>query len=139
MVDAFNSALDENGDLGVSLAIAFEAGNAIMRSRSTDMTLAERIVATVAGQHSLDLMSMYSRTRAVLVSHPRFIAWWLIRKHLGMSYPAIGAMFKGFNHVTVLKGCRHVEASPDLMAGAREIEKLLSLPTTNPDGTGKGG
>jgi len=125
MVDAFNAALDENGDLGASLAIAFETGNAILRGRTSDMTLAEKVVATVAAQHGLEMMDMYATVRSRSISHPRFVAWWLIRKHTQMSFPAIGAMCRGVHHTAILKGCRHVGASAVLMAKAREIETLL--------------
>ena len=125
MVEAFNEALDENEDLGLSLAIAFETGNAILRSRSSEMTLAEQIVAAVASRHGLDMLVLYRQSRSSHICHPRFIAWWLIRKHVGMSYPAIGQVFRGFHHSTVIHGCQLVEASAKLMAEAVTVEQIL--------------
>jgi Bacterial dnaA protein helix-turn-helix len=128
LVEAFNAALDETGDLGESLQISFEAGNIHMRQRSDDMIPAERIVAAVAARHGLGMTAMYSHVRSSLVTHPRAIAWWLIRKHVGMSYPAIGLLFRGFDHSSVFAGCRRVEGSPALMGIALEIEKNLFPP-----------
>ena len=125
MVDAFNAALDENGDLGLSLSIAFETGNAILRSRSSDLTLAEKIILAVASNRGLDMLTLYSRSRFAHICQPRSIAWWLIRKHTSMSYPAIGAVFRGFHHATIIHGCRCVEASASLMAEATAIEQIL--------------
>ena len=125
LVDAFNAALDENGDLGLSLSIAFETGNAILRSRSSDLTLAEKIILAVASNRGLDMIALYSRSRFAHICQPRFIAWWLIRKHTCMSYPAIGAVFRGFHHATIIQGCHCVEASASLMAEAKAIEDLL--------------
>jgi chromosomal replication initiation ATPase DnaA len=137
LVEAFNAALDETGDLGASLQVAFEAGEALMRKRSDDMIPAERIVAAVAARHGLGMAAMYSHVRSSLVTHPRAIAWWLIRKHVGMSYPAIGLLFRGFDHSSVFAGCKRVEGSPALLAIAREIEERLfpsSSLTPNPGG-----
>ena len=65
-------------------------------------------------------------------SMARYVAFYLMRKRAGMSYPAIGRVF-GRNHSTVIHGCNMVRARMAAQDGFRAVvealEAKLILPT----------
>jgi chromosomal replication initiation ATPase DnaA len=46
---------------------------------------------------------------------------WVARDATGASYPSIGEAMGGMHHTSVLHGVRRVEATPRLLAQARDI------------------
>ena len=88
----------------------------------------EAIQETVCSFFKIKKDQLFILNRAPHVSRPRMIAMFLIRKHLGLSYHAIGREFKK-DHSTII----HAEAaiknliarSDDFREQIQEIEEML--------------
>lgn len=63
--------------------------------------------------------------RTSLFVVPRHEAMWILREATELSYPAIGRLFGGRDHSTVIAACRKVEARMLVRPSYRE--ELLSL------------
>lgn len=68
-----------------------------------------RIQKAVARYFNVSLVDMLSTRRAISVSHPRQVAFYLCRKLTTHSFPSIGRAFKGKDHTTVLHGSNKIE------------------------------
>lgn len=80
---------------------------------------AHDVARYVADKHSLTFAALISECRQRRIARPRQIAMYAIRKLCPhMSYPAIGSLFGGRDHTTVLHGCRKIE---ELIAADRLI------------------
>ena len=79
------------------------------------MAVCEVVCAHYRISHQ-ELMQPVRDQRLVLA---RQVAWFLLRKHYSLSFPAIGAMF-GKDHTTIIHGCR---VAPQ-KAGADELAAL---------------
>ncbi len=68
----------------------------------------EAIIRAVAAHFAVDHDELLGPRRSARVAEPRQIAMYLIRAETDASYPAIGALFGGRDHTTVLHGCEKI-------------------------------
>lgn len=66
------------------------------------------IFSKVARHYGLDLADMKSYSRDEHIANARNVAFYLVRRRLGMSYPEIGAVI-GRHHTTIMSGVLRVE------------------------------
>ncbi len=70
----------------------------------------EQILAAVARHYKVSAEQLTGPSRARVVSVPRQLAMYLIRRETGASLPAIGELLGGRDHTTILHGCNKIEA-----------------------------
>jgi chromosomal replication initiator protein len=64
------------------------------------------VIDTVADHFGLEPYDLERNSRIPAIVHARFTAWYILRNLTDMSLPALGQRFGGFNHSTVLNGCK---------------------------------
>jgi chromosomal replication initiator protein len=89
-----------------------------------DTLTAERIIAVVAGQFSVDVNRLLSRERSREVALPRQVAMYLIREETSASLPQIGEALGGRDHTTVMYGCEKIT---DLMETDDALRRQVLL------------
>ena len=71
---------------------------------------AETILMAVASYYGTTVEALKGPRRHRAVAFPRAVAMYLCRNRLGLSYPAIGSVFGGKDHSTVMMAVRKIEA-----------------------------
>lgn len=69
---------------------------------------ADDILVEVASAFSVQVSQLLGRSKVRDIVRPRHVAMFLVRKHTGASFPAIGRRFRR-DHTTVQNGCRKIE------------------------------
>jgi len=89
----------------------------------------EHIQKTICDHFNLRLADLKSKRRTKNVVLPRQVAMYLCRKYTSTSFPAIGTMFGGRDHSTVIHASRTIEKKikddPSMKATVDRIEKNL--------------
>jgi chromosomal replication initiator protein len=89
----------------------------------------EHIQKTICDHFNLRLADLKSKRRTKNVALPRQVAMYLCRKYTATSFPAIGTMFGGRDHSTVIHASRSIEKKikddPSMKATVDRIEKNL--------------
>lgn len=89
----------------------------------------KNIIAKIADFYGVDEGSMYAKTRRREVVRPRQIIMYILREDFHLSYPAIGTVFGGRDHTTVIHACEKVKRdlveSEDLKVQVGEIRGML--------------
>jgi len=89
----------------------------------------ERIQHTVADHYHIKPEDMKSASRLRMVAFPRQIAMYLSRKLTRQSLPAIGQLFGGKDHTTIMYACQKIEelqkTDMDLREELRKLENRL--------------
>jgi chromosomal replication initiator protein len=67
------------------------------------------IIAEVAHKHRISVIEIKSRRHEHRIVLARHEAFWRCRNETFFSLPQIGRAFGGFDHTTVLNGCRQHE------------------------------
>ena len=80
----------------------------------------EKIKKAVAEYYGISAEDLDSSKRSRNISYPRHIAIYLIRKEIGLSYPAIGKIFGGKDHTSIMHSC-------EVISSELEYSKELSL------------
>ena len=92
---------------------------------------AETVLKVVADYFGLQVGDLKSPRRHQAVSVPRQIAMHLLRERTGASLPAIGMVFGGRSHTTVLASLRRIqdlmETEPATERAVRDIERQLGF------------
>lgn len=89
----------------------------------------KNIIAKVAEFYGVDEASMYAKTRRREIVRPRQIIMYVLREDFNLSYPAIGSVFGGRDHTTVIHACekvkRDLSADEDLRTQIADIRTML--------------
>ncbi len=88
----------------------------------------KHVIARIAEFYNVDEASMYAKTRRREVVRPRQIIMYILREDFHLSYPAIGSMFGGRDHTTVIHACEKVRGG--LTDGGElkvEIEEIRGM------------
>ncbi len=94
-------------------------------SASKPAVTVERIQRLVASHYSIKSEDMKSGTRLRTIAFPRQIAMYLARKLTQQSLPAIGQLFGGKDHTTIMYACQKIEELQQSdMVLRDELEKL---------------
>lgn len=70
---------------------------------------AQKVQKEVAGKFSVDVCDLKGKCRSKDIVTPRQVAMYLLRELTDFSLPAIGRVFGGRDHSTVLHACRRIE------------------------------
>ncbi len=91
---------------------------------------ADAIQTAVCSQFSVRLVDLRSKRRTRNIAVPRQIAMYLCRKLLQSSYPAIGAMFGGRDHSTVIHAVtvieRRMKEDSGFQATVERVERAIA-------------
>ena len=92
----------------------------------------EVIIGVVAGEFKLDPKNLKSAKRHHKVVQARQVAMYLCRQLLGISYPALGRVFGGKDHSTVLYGVNKIQELQNVNRDTKNLiqtlkDKCLSL------------
>lgn len=68
----------------------------------------KHVISRIAEFYNIDEESMYAKTRRREVVKPRQVVMYLLREDFHLSYPAIGTVFGGRDHTTVIHACEKV-------------------------------
>ena len=122
----FRRAFADTDDLESALEVLFSTmrglGWRVDEPGSAEQLLADRIMATVAEHFGLTVEQLRSRSRVRAISHPRAVAFWLLRRYVpGISFPEIGRKLGGFDHSSVMYGHRLVQECTRLREEADSI------------------
>jgi chromosomal replication initiator protein len=79
----------------------------------------KHVIQKISEFYSIDEAAMYAKTRRREVVKPRQIIMFILREDFHMSYPAIGSVFGGRDHTTVIHACEKIRGD----MGADEVFK----------------
>lgn len=68
----------------------------------------KHVIQKISEYYSIDESTMYAKTRRREVVKPRQIIMYILREDFHMSYPAIGSVFGGRDHTTVIHACEKI-------------------------------
>lgn len=89
----------------------------------------KHVITKIAEFYSIDESSMYAKTRRREIVKPRQIIMFILREDFHLSYPAIGSVFGGRDHTTVIHACEKVRGDmlkdEDLKVQIDEIRSML--------------
>ncbi len=89
----------------------------------------KHIIQRISEFYSVEESSMYAKTRRREIVRPRQIIMYILREDFHMSYPAIGSVFGGRDHTTVIHACEKVKSdiisSVELKTQLEEIRGML--------------
>src|SRR6185295_4868324 len=68
----------------------------------------KHVITRIAEFYNIDEGSMYAKTRRREIVKPRQIVMYILREDFHLSYPAIGTVFGGRDHTTVIHACDKV-------------------------------
>lgn len=88
----------------------------------------KHVIQKIAEFYSIDESNMYAKTRRREVVKPRQIIMYILREDFHMSYPAIGSVFGGRDHTTVIHACEKIKG--DIAADdelKNQIEELRGM------------
>ncbi|XKT74632.1 MAG: helix-turn-helix domain-containing protein [Patescibacteria group bacterium UBA2163] len=69
----------------------------------------KNIIGKVAEFYGVEEASMYAKTRKREIVRPRQIIMYILREDFHLSYPAIGSVFGGRDHTTVIHACEKIK------------------------------
>jgi len=89
----------------------------------------KHVIGRIAEFYNIDEDSLYAKTRRREVVRPRQIVMYVLREDFHLSYPAIGTVFGGRDHTTVIHACEKVrgelEEDGELKLQLDEIRGIL--------------
>ncbi|TAJ13004.1 chromosomal replication initiator protein DnaA [Patescibacteria group bacterium] len=89
----------------------------------------KHVISRISEFYNVDESSMYAKTRRREVVRPRQIIMFILREDFHLSYPAIGSMFGGRDHTTVIHACEKVRngitVDEELRIQIEEIRGML--------------
>lgn len=89
----------------------------------------KNIIAKIAEFYGVEESSMYAKTRKREIVRPRQIIMYILREDFHLSYPAIGTVFGGRDHTTVIHACEKIRGdlsqSEDFKTEVAEIRGML--------------
>lgn len=89
----------------------------------------KNVIAKIAEFYGIDEASMYAKTRRREIVRPRQIIMYILREDFHLSYPAIGSVFGGRDHTTVIHACEKVRGNmvedEELKVQLEEIRGML--------------
>ena len=92
----------------ITLEMAQETLAQLLAAKETRKVTPEVIVETVAERLGVSEEDLYSKKRSREIANARQIAMYLIREMLQLSTTAVGDLFGGRDHTTVMHGCQKV-------------------------------
>lgn len=89
----------------------------------------KHVIQKISEFYSVDESNMYAKTRRREIVKPRQIIMYILREDFHMSYPAIGSVFGGRDHTTVIHACEKIKvdmsADDELKTQIDELRGML--------------
>jgi hypothetical protein len=98
--------------------------NAEQRERDAEQI--ERIKRAIVKRYKMPAEGFIQRRGCQDTVEKRQIAMFLAREIVRCSYPDIGRAFGGKDHSTVIHACHVVKSSPELLAEAEALKRVLA-------------
>jgi chromosomal replication initiator protein len=112
----------------ISVTLAKEVLHNSLKGGQREVSI-ENIQKTICEHFNLKVHDLKSKRRTKNIAFPRQLAMYLCRKHTSTSFPAIGTMFGGRDHSTVIHASKTIEQKikndPTMRATLERIEKSL--------------
>ncbi len=88
----------------------------------------KHVIQKISEFYSIEESNMYAKTRRREVVKPRQIIMYILREDFHMSYPAIGSVFGGRDHTTVIHACEKIRGDMDADDGFKtQIEEIRGM------------
>jgi chromosomal replication initiator protein len=114
----------------VTVELTKEVLHNTLKGTRKDVTV-ENIQRTICEYFEIKLGDLKAKRRTQNIALPRQVAMYLCRKHTGTSYPAIGSMFGGRDHSTVIHASKTIEKKikedPNMQNTIEKLERNLNL------------
>src|SRR5262252_7097148 len=114
----------------VTLELTREVLHNTLKGTRKEVTV-ESIQRTICEYFEIKLGDLKAKRRTQNIALPRQVAMYLCRKHTDTSYPAIGSMFGGRDHSTVIHASRTIEKKikedPNMQNTIEKLERNLNL------------
>ena len=86
---------------------------------------AETLIGRVCNARGITREEIASRSRTPKICHPRMLAMYLVRENTALSLLAIGELFGGRDHGTVLNACKRVREWIENTTGLQDLINSL--------------
>src|SRR5215469_4717690 len=114
----------------VTLELTREVLHNTLKGTRKEVTV-ESIQRTICEYFEIKLGDLKAKRRTQNIALPRQVAMYLCRKHTDSSYPAIGSMFGGRDHSTVIHASRTIERKikqdPNMQTTIEKLERNLNI------------
>lgn len=88
----------------------------------------KHVITRIAEFYNIEESNMYAKTRRREVVRPRQIMMYILREDFHLSYPAIGTVFGGRDHTTVIHACEKVRTEIDTDGELKtQIEEIRGM------------
>lgn len=94
-------------------------------AREAEQGIMERMIAFVCAATGLRPTELISNRRSRVQAHGRFAIMWAAKRLTRYSYPRIARALGGFDHSSVIHGCRRAEALRDEDPDFRALSDAL--------------
>jgi len=100
-----------------------------LRASRKEITV-ESIQKTICDYYNVKIGDLKAKRRTKNIAFPRQVAMYLCRKHTGTSFPAIGNLFGGRDHSTVIHASKTIEKrvkeDPHMQTTIEKLERNLN-------------
>ena len=125
------NALELEPNERITLEFASKSVSVILSDSDVALEVsAQKIINKVCDYYNVTPAQITSKVRTGQITLARHISMYLIKKHLDMSLKAIGNLFGGKDHTTVISGIKKVEneleTDKQLQIAIEELEKLIA-------------
>ena len=125
------SALELGPEERITLEFASKSVSVILSDSDVALEVsAQKIINKVCDYYNVTPAQITSKVRTGQITLARHISMYLIKKHLDISLKAIGNLFGGKDHTTVISGIKKVEneleTDKQLQIAIQELEKLIA-------------
>jgi chromosomal replication initiator protein len=114
----------------ITMELTKEVLHNTLKGARRDVTV-EGIQKTICEYFDIKLGDLKAKRRTQNIALPRQVAMYLCRKHTDTSYPAIGTMFGGRDHSTVIHASKTIEKKikedPNMQTTIEKLERNLNV------------
>ena len=114
----------------ITMELTKEVLHNTLKSARKEVTV-EGIQKTICDYFEIKLGDLKAKRRTQNIALPRQVAMYLCRKHTATSYPAIGSMFGGRDHSTVIHASKTIEKKikedPNMQTTIEKLERNLNV------------
>jgi chromosomal replication initiator protein len=114
----------------INIDFAKEVLHNMLKGGRTEVTV-ETIQRTICDYFNVKLGDLKAKRRTQNIAFPRQVAMYLCRKYTGTSYPAIGSLFGGRDHSTVIHASKTIEKKmredPNMQTTIERLERNLNV------------
>ena len=114
----------------ITMELTKEVLHNTLKASRKEVTV-ESIQKTICDYFNVKIGDLKAKRRTQNIAFPRQVAMYLCRKYTGTSYPAIGSMFGGRDHSTVIHASKTIEKKmredPNMQTTIEKLERNLNV------------